>query len=132
MRTLIFLFTILTIMTIFIGCKKDGLKLEEGIYSGTFTVTYSSGKETGITTIEFKDSKFTCTANSNRTPAGGSGTYSIDNGVITFNDENVWTADFDWNLILSGQYEYSFDGNILKISADKTNVGNYEYKLEKE
>jgi hypothetical protein len=114
------------------SCDKDDLNIKEGTYKGTFTVTYSSGTQTGQTTLELKNGKFSCSGNSNRIPAGGSGTYSLDNGKITFNDENFWTADFDWNLILRGQYDYSFNGKKLKISADKNGVGNYEYDLEKQ
>ena len=47
--------------------------VEDGIYSGTFTVRYSNFSQSGTTTLELKDGKFTCTGNSNRIPAGGSG-----------------------------------------------------------
>ena len=130
MRTVFLTLTIFSIAFL-MGCDKDDINVEEGTYKGTFTVTYSSGTQTGQTTLELKNGKFSCSGNSNRIPAGGSGTYSFDNGKITFNDENLWTADFDWNLILSGQYDYTFDGKKLKISADKNDVGNYEYDLEK-
>lgn len=123
---------ILSIVTLIMGCKKDNLNIKDGTYKGTFTVTYSSGTQTGQTTLELKNGKFTCSGNSNRIPAGGSGTFSSDNGKITFNDENGWTADFDWNLILNGNYDYTFDGKKLIFSADKNNVGNYNYDLEKQ
>lgn len=123
---------ILSIVTLILGCKKDNLNIKDGTYKGTFTVTYSSGTQTGQTTLELKNGKFTCSGNSNRIPAGGSGTFSSDNGKITFNDKNAWTADFDWNLILSGNYDYTFDGKKLIFSADKNNVGNYKYDLEKQ
>jgi hypothetical protein len=131
MKIFKFILATLTIMALLISCKKDNLKIEEGTYTGKFTVTYNTGIETGITTIELRNSTYTCTGNSDRIPAGGSGTYSIDNKIITFNDENMRTADFDWNLILNGQYDYTFDGKKLKISADKNSVGHYEYDLEK-
>ena len=44
----------------------------------------------------------------------------------------MWTADFDWNLILEGQYEYQCNGRNLKIFADKNGVGHYEYNLVKQ
>ena len=132
MRTIYLKLTIFLIAILSYSCDKDDLNIKEGTYKGTFTVTYSSGTQTGQTTLELKNGKFSCSGNSNRIPAGGSGTYSLDNGKITFNDENFWTADFDWNLILSGQYDYSFNGNKLIISADKNGVGNYEYDLEKQ
>jgi hypothetical protein len=132
MRTIFLTLTIFSIAFLS-GCDKDDLDVKEGTYKGTFTVTYRSGTpQTGQTTLELKDGKYSCSGNSNRIPAGGSGTYSFDNGKITFSDENFWTAEFDWNLILNGQYDYTFNGKKLKISADKNSVGHYEYDLEKE
>ncbi|MFN2396518.1 MAG: hypothetical protein ABR597_12620 [Bacteroidales bacterium] len=137
MRKIILTLTVFAIAIFLYSCEKDKLDIQEGTFKGTFTVTYSSGTlwgsgtQTGQTTLILKNGKYTCSGNSNRIPAGGSGTYSFDKGKITFNDENSWTADFDWNLILSGQYDYTFDGKKLKISADK-NIGNYNYDLEKQ
>jgi len=131
MRKISLLLTILVLSSFISGCKKDDLKNEAGTYTGTFMVTYNSGIETGMTTLKLKNGKFSCEGNSNRIPAGGSGSYSTENGKITFNDENGWTCDFDWNLILEGEYNYSFDGKKIKIWADKNDVGHYEYNLEK-
>ena len=108
------------------------MKIKDGTYKGTFTVTYSSGTQNAQTTLVLKNGKFSCSGNTNRIPAGGSGTFSFDNKKITFNDENSWTAEFDWNLILRGNYDYTFDGKNLIISADKNGVGNYKYDLEKQ
>lgn len=114
------------------SCTKEEQNLKDGIYKGTFKVSYSSGTQTGQTTLEIKDNKFVCSGNPNRIPAGGSGSYSFSNNSITFNDQNVWTADFDWNLILNGQCNYTFDGKKLKIIANKNGTGVYEYELEKQ
>lgn len=114
------------------ACKKDNLSIQEGTYKGIFTVTYNSVKESGKTTLELKNGRFSCSGNPNRIPAGGSGTFSYDENTITFNDENAWTADFDWNLILNGKYYYTFDGKKLIFSSDKNNMGNYKYDLKKQ
>jgi len=120
---------------LFLSCdKKEEISkpIEEGTYSGTFTVTYSSGKKFGTTTIKLENGEYICTSNPDRIPAGGSGNYSVHKNKIIFNDVNFWTADFDWNLILSGEYDYTFDGKKLKISANKNDVGYYEYDLKKQ
>lgn len=130
MKTIFLALTFFSIAILLFSCHKEDLKIKKGTYKGTFTVTYRSETQTGKTTLELKNSKFSCSGNSNNIPAGGSGSFTFDNGKITFNDENIWTANFDWNLILNGQYNYTFDGKKLKIFADKNNLGHYEYNLE--
>ena len=127
---------------VFTSCGSDKAMLADdeidGTYSGTFTVKYfvempaSWGKGSGTTTLELKDGKYTCTGNPNRIPAGGSGNYSIKGNKIIFEEIHFWTADFDGNLILQGEYDFTFNGKRLKISANKNGVGNYEYDLKKE
>jgi hypothetical protein len=122
---------VLSMVVLLTSCKKDNKNIEEGTYTGTFKVTYSSGTKTGAVTVELNNSNYSCTGNPDRIPAGGSGSYSIEKKKITFEDRNYWTADFDGNLILDGEYDYTFDGKKLKISANKNSVGYYEYDLEK-
>jgi hypothetical protein len=132
MRTKFLIATIFSITTFLSSCNRNDLNIKDGTYKGTFTVTYSSGIKSGQTILELKDGKFVSSGNTNRIPAGGSGTFSPENKKITFNDENPWTADFDWNLILNGKYDYAFDGKKLILSADKNGAGNYRYDLEKQ
>jgi len=112
--------------------------IKDGTFSGIFTVTYfveppnswvSSGS--GRATVVLKNGRYTCTGNPNRLPAGGSGSFATNDDTIKFYDENEWTADFDWNLILNGMYFYKFDGKRLKLSK-KTDYALYEYDLELE
>lgn len=116
------------------GCSKQNSDIvpTDGKFKGTFTVTYRNDRKSGETTLVFENGRYSCSGNPDRIPAGGSGTYSIDNGKITFVEESFWTADFDWNLILEGQYDYQFDGKNLIIYADKNDVGRYEYRLVKQ
>lgn len=131
MRKITLLFTILSAALLFSGCEKFNChEMEEGSYTGTFKVTYGSEVKTGTTTVKLKDSEYTCSASADRYPAGGSGTYKMKKGKITFNDKNSWTSDFDGNLILRGEYEYERDGNKLRIWSDNS-VGQYEYDLKK-
>ncbi|MFY7786765.1 MAG: hypothetical protein ACOVQA_02720 [Thermoflexibacteraceae bacterium] len=132
MKTKILLTIFFSIATLLSGCKKDDLNIEDGTYKGTFSVIYSSGIKTGQTTLVLMNGKFSCSGNSNRIPAGGSGTFSSDNNKITFNDENFWTTEFDGSLVLTGTYNYTFDGKKLQISRDRNGIRNYNYYLEKQ
>lgn len=121
---------------------KDPVKepsIFEGIYKGIFSVTYSvkpfpgfERQETGGVTVTLEDGKFLCTGNANRIPVGGQGSYSISGNKIVFVSEGFYTADFDWNLILNGTYEYTLEGDKLTFGANKNDVGYYEYALVKE
>jgi hypothetical protein len=48
-------------------------------------------------------------------PALCNGTYLIAGYTITFEDKCVWTAEFDWTLVLSGAWNYNLNGNILTL-----------------
>jgi hypothetical protein len=140
MKKYLALFIGIAMMIFAYSCSKQQQKPGTGIYTGTFTVEYSNGNsfggndtETGAVTLELKSmSKYDCSANSDRYPAGGSGKYCVGKDKITFTDECMHTADFDWNLILSGEYNYTCDGKNLKIWANKNGVGKYSYELIKE
>lgn len=131
MRHLLFIFSLLWIFT---SCQKSENVIAQpsGKYSGTFTVKYPNGvTHTNPVTVNFSGNEnFNCSGNSNNYyPAGGSGNYKIENSKIVFSDTNIWTANFDWNLILNGSYNYTMNGTRLIISAGKNNVGFYQYDL---
>ncbi|MBN4051265.1 hypothetical protein JYU16_00465 [bacterium AH-315-M05] len=120
----------LTLTTLITSCKKDNGPIKTGTYNGNFIVEYISGTKTGETTVTLKKTKYSCDSGTDRIPAGGSGTYSMDNNKIIFTDENLWTANFDWGLILNGEYDYAYDGTNLTIWKD-TQAGRYEYGLKR-
>ncbi|SRX56133.1 hypothetical protein [Aequorivita sp. CIP111184] len=106
----------------------------QGTYSGMFTVEYLNGDSFSrpVTVIFNENNKYQSSGNADRIPAGGSGTYEKGTTKINFSDINIWTADFDWNLILNEEYDYSINGNQLVLSANKNNIGFYKYELVKE
>ena len=107
--------------------------ITDGTFKGIFTVNYENGETvSNPVSITFSDGNYTCSSGPNRIPAGGSGTYKITDGVVTFNDENFWTADFDWGLILDGDYQLeSKDGSIILSKEKKSSEAIYQYKIEK-
>ncbi len=112
-----------------VACKKDSpdQTLRNGTYTGTFTVRYQNSVQTTAASLTLANGRFSCT--NNFVPGTGSGTFSYTTSTLSFQDEGVWTANFDWNLILNGDYSYTFDGKTLRFSADKNDVGNYSYEL---
>ncbi|MFN5428819.1 MAG: hypothetical protein ACK5BO_12355 [Bacteroidota bacterium] len=132
MRNFYIVSLLVLIISFFTGCTKDKPSIQDGIYKGIFTVTYSTGTQTGPVTIELKNRTYTSSSNANRIPSGGSGTFQVTKNKMIFSDDKMWTADFDWNLILNGEYEAVFDGKKLKLSASRSSVGQYQYELEKQ
>jgi hypothetical protein len=80
-----------------------------GEFSGTFVGTFSrTGMDTAAVTIEFGDNKFSGQSVQSKYPAICRGSFALHENTITFTDSCVWTADFDWTLILNGNYNISF------------------------
>lgn len=129
---------VLLFASILNSCNDDELNQNlNGNYSGIFTVKYSDGTTfSNNVTVTFNEkNNYSSSGNGNIYdfyPAGGSGTYEKGKSTIIFYDINGWYANFDWNLILNGEYEYSINENELTISANKNNVGFYKYELTKE
>jgi len=119
----------------FWSCQKDRFSIEEGIYSGTLTRTYSLSAEklTWSTVIKLESGKYVCTSNAYSVfhPVGGSGNFSITGNKITFKDENNWPDIGDHGLILNGEYYYTFIGKRLVISSKKGD-GLCQYDLKRE
>jgi len=118
-----------------LSCGKsddDFLATLEGEYKGTFTVEYQNDQTfSNPVEVSFSGGEFSSSTGANRFPAGGNGAYEVEKNTIQFTDKNIWTADFDWNLILNGTYNYTINGNMLTLSANKNDVGLYKYVLEK-
>ena len=137
MKKIIYFLSAICLLLLSCASEKEVITkpLSDGIFSGTFSVRYFVDMPwavgSGEVTIKLQNGRFYSSANPNRIPAGGSGTFSVNNKKITFNDENPWWADFDWGLILNGEYYFEFDGKRLRIWRSN-NVGLYEYILERQ
>ena len=123
------LFLLLALLTVQCNNRQP---IEDGTYVGTFTVRYDNSTQSGAVSLRLNNGSYTCSANTNRIPAGGFGTFSVQGNELVFVDSGAYTADFDWNLILDDPYQYTFNGRRLTLSADKNGVGNYRYELEKQ
>ena len=136
MKNNVFVICFLLLSLAFKSCNNDdGINQNlNGEYVGTFTVTFLNGESyTNPVTVFFTgENNYDSSGNSDYIPAGGSGTYDIGNSTIIFSDINIWTANFDPNLILAGEYEYSLIEKALTISAKRNGFGTYTYNLVKE
>ncbi|NEU08209.1 hypothetical protein GZH53_07790 [Flavihumibacter sp. R14] len=112
-----------------------------GTYQGRFFYRPSNDLpvQSGNAEISFSENRYSSGRNASYIPAGGSGTLEIlEENVINFSDENIWTANFDWGLILEGKYNYRFKGDSLILTRSYDPCPNcntvnplYEYRLKR-
>lgn len=120
-------FLFLGIFLNLVSCNKDKVDsfkpIDNGIYSGIFERdSYQAN-----VTLTFNDSLFQGSSNVSRFPAICQGVFKQSTKTIDFANKCVWTADFDWTLIMSGTFEYSYDGTNLTFWKDRET-----YKLTKQ
>jgi len=92
------------------GCQEDDLKatkISDGIYVGTFVrdAIWVDDENIANITITFSSNTWTGASDIIKYPALCNGTYSINGDKIIFENDCAWTAEFDWSLILSGEYD---------------------------
>ncbi|HAN78614.1 MAG TPA: hypothetical protein DCQ31_13055 [Bacteroidales bacterium] len=93
---------------------------------GTYTGTFWREKGSSEVSLELKNGKFTGGSNQNHFPAICSGSYTVKGNIITFSNECFFTADFDWSLILSDDFELLKTDEGLNLKSMKNSD---QYKL---
>ena len=109
-----------------ISCKENeqiDRKIPDGNYTGTFQreLVWSDSDTANITMI-FSSNKWSGTSDMVKYPALCKGTYSIVGDTIIFENECVWTAEFDWSLILAGKYLLKQTENTIEFTRDYRSV----------
>ena len=88
----------------------------DGTYTGVF-IRVAAGTESFSSDVVLilDNGSFQGSSSQQRYPAICKGSYFSSGNTLTFEDSCHWTADFDWTLVLSGDYAISrtHDGLIL-------------------
>jgi hypothetical protein len=90
--------------------------------SGNYLGVFERNGETSTVEIRFINGTFIGESEIEKFPAICNGVYSTEENRITFTNNCVWTADFDWSLILSGEWTYSRNRSeliLFKSNGDK-------------
>lgn len=117
------------------GCEKEEEAIPlDGTYSGTFRTLVNNKEQISDFEVTLDDRRFI-------TNKGGAGLGPFEVGTrsnVKFVDELFYTANFDWNTILTGDYNYQIKGDSLildKVVALPTSGTNpaiyYQYRLKK-
>jgi hypothetical protein len=97
--------------------------VKPGVYKGQFIRSSPYAKfSPAQVTIEFTGDRFTGQSDVIKYPAICSGTFRVEGNEIIFNNECFFTADFDWTLILQGNYQYQVKDNQLEITRIQNEV----------
>ncbi len=118
MKKYLFLLTVFTLIVF--GCNKSNNNDEPespGI-EGNYTGTFERNGNTSNVTLLLQNNEFNGTSDTDRFPAICSGNYQISTDTISFENLCVWNADFDWTLILSGNWHYTFNNGTLTMTKD--------------
>ena len=125
----VFIFLLLVIISGIFGCEKAkniNSGFPEGTYTGTFQRLLPEGDPmVSNVMISFSEGTWSGQSDLPKYPALCNGTFTTKKDRITFENSFAWTADFDWSLILSGDFNFLCNGDSLIIS--KANLTPYEY-----
>ena len=96
-----------------LGCDNDDVQVDiDGQYLGTF----QRGGNSSNVELTLDKKVFSGESETVKFPAICKGNYSISNRTIKFENQCYWTAEFDWSLILSGMWDFSFANNTLTLT----------------
>lgn len=116
------------------GCDEPeiiGVDQLKGTLTGYFIRSSPTTRYRPISvSINFTETAFEGTGEFDQFPAICKGTYILADNSIEFSNDCVWTADFDWTLILQGKWSiYGQDDKII-ISRDHGNGLMDRYELQ--
>ena len=108
---------IYVLLTGLLGCSKEKFEKEiEGNYTGTFQRTSPAGLyPQQQVSLSLKDNSYSGQSSNARQPAICHGGWDAGYRTINFDNACIWTADFDWTLILDGEFKYELNGTHLKM-----------------
>jgi len=103
-----------------IGCDKSTKTVINGTYIGTF-------ERNGVVAqveLTFSNGQFNGQSDQVLYPAICSGTYTVSGNTISFENGCMWTANFDWTLILSENWTINSSNNSLILTKANGDVYN--------
>lgn len=121
MKTKIYFF--LTLLIITVSCNKSEEVMNSPNTNGNYTGIFERNGISSSVQLNLVDGSFTGQSAIQKYPALCNGTYLISGNTITFDSNCACTADFDWSLILDGEWNYNMNGNILILT--KSNGDKY-------
>ena len=99
-----------------ISCEKEEATSISGIYKGVFfRSSPNSTWQQSQVSLNLNANSFTGQSSDARYPVICHGAWITEEETMNFENSCIWTADFDWTLILSGEFQYEINGDHLKL-----------------
>ncbi len=103
------------------SCKKDTSTtipiITNGTYKGTFRrVGVGSTGQISQVSITISDNIYGGKSQYPTYPAISTGRFSAYADTVEFNDASIWTANFDWTLILDFKYNISRENDSIVLT----------------
>ena len=106
------LYLALLFVVVLQACDKDTEPTPDQLLNGTYTGNFHrTGMDTVAVSITFTDNNFIGYSSRPKYPGICRGSWDVTGSTVSFVDSCTWTADFDWTLILSGNYNISVENN---------------------
>ncbi len=108
--------------------------LEEGTYTGVFYRSSPNARwAPANVTLTLENGSFSGSSDTDKYPAICEGIYQlIGTDQITFANSCIWTADFDWSLILGGEYQITERDNKIVIRREYEGQVSDTYELSRD
>tara|TARA_B110000116_G_scaffold266126_1_gene276374 strand:- start:855 stop:1241 length:387 start_codon:yes stop_codon:yes gene_type:complete len=109
-------------LVLMMRCNKNDVENAQSEISGAYIGIFERNGNTSNIELNFMNGIYSGESEIEKFPAICNGNYSISNNTIEFENVCLWTADFDWTLILGENWNYTKENNILimtKSNGDK-------------
>jgi|TARA_B110000879_G_C11177837_1_gene516961 hypothetical protein len=109
-------------LVLMMRCNKNDDENAQPEISGAYIGIFERNGNTSNIELNFMNGIYSGESEIEKFPAICNGNYSISNNTIEFENVCVWTAEFDWTLILGENWNYTKENNILimtKSNGDK-------------
>ncbi len=105
----------------------------EGTYQGVFYRVRDNVKgESSNVTLNFSNGHYTGTSSITKYPALCEGTFAPAEEQVNFTNTCMWTAEFDWTLILDGTFKITHTDTELILSKEIDPQNGDYYVLKKD
>ncbi|MGB3774838.1 MAG: hypothetical protein WA951_06240 [Leeuwenhoekiella sp.] len=101
-------------LLLLMSCQSDDDVINYDL-DGNYTGIFERGNKISTVEINLNNGMFSGSSEEQKFPGICRGTFSHASNTITFKNECPWTLEFDWTLILSGEWTINVSNNTLTL-----------------